>query len=103
MNDRKLYERRETTRYAFSAPFTGQELSHIGAPQNSQKFEGEILDISANGVKLMADRRVEESALIRGELLLPNIPVGVPSLLQVRWIRPAETAGQYQIGLKFLV
>jgi len=103
MKRRRLTERRQDSRYVLSAPFRGQELSVVGTRQSSRRFEGRIHNISAGGVKLVTSRRTKSSALIRGEFLMPNVPIGVPSLMQVRWIQRAGASSRYEIGLQFLL
>jgi hypothetical protein len=65
-------------------------------------FSGEIANMSSGGMCLSTNRPLTPYSCIRCEVTLPSSPVGVPSLLQVRWVREVEE-GVYQSGLLYLM
>lgn len=84
-----------------SARFVGRELSLVGNPLESIKIlEGEIQNMCLGGLNLLTNQRTKEFSLIRGEIVFSNLPVGVPSLMRVCWVRRAKS--QYRIGLEFV-
>ena len=80
---------------------------------DSQDVHGAVSNISAGGVCVLTDDRpgessavggeVEVSGAVRCEILVPNVPIGIPTLLQVRWARKTGDGETYQLGLQFLV
>jgi hypothetical protein len=103
MKRARLPERRHDPRHLLSARFVGRELSLVGSPLESRKIlQGEIQNMSLGGLNLLTSQRTRESSLIRGEIVFPNLPVGVPSLMRVCWVRRAGTNSQYRMGLQFV-
>jgi PilZ domain len=65
-------------------------------------FQGQIANMSTGGMCLATDRPLTPYATIRCEITLPGSPVGVPCLLQVRWVREVQQ-GVYMSGLLYLM
>jgi len=100
---KRLPDRRQDLRHPLSARFVGREVSLLGGPQDSRKIlEGEIQNMSLGGLNLLTSQRTREASLIRGEIVFPNLPVGVPSLLRVCWVRRDGTKVRHRIGLQFV-
>jgi hypothetical protein len=75
-----------------------------GTATGSGRFiRGNVHDISFGGLSVLTRQRVKKSCLIRGEIQLPDSPVSVPLLLQVRWKQRSQKGSQYRIGLQFLL
>lgn len=99
-----MRQQRHGVRHLFSSAFRGRELSSLGSLQRSKQIiRGEIQNISSGGLCLLTNQRIKESSLIRGEIILPDVPVGVPSLMQVRWVGQVAKGSRYKVGLQFLV
>jgi PilZ domain len=79
----------------------------------SQDVHGAVSNLSAGGVCVLTDDQPEELSAVRGEvevsgavrceILVPDIPIGIPTLLQVRWARKTGDGDRYELGLQFLV
>jgi hypothetical protein len=65
-------------------------------------FQARIANMSTGGMCLTTDRPLTPFSTIRGEITLPGSPVGVPCLLQVRWVREVQQ-GVYLSGLLYLM
>jgi len=99
-----LEERRSEPRYPFSCNITAYELTAYGLRQaRGRSIQGTVADISAGGLSLLTDRRMKLSSLIRCEIHLSNLPVAIPVLSQVRWVRKNPRGQKHRIGLQFLV
>jgi hypothetical protein len=101
-------ERRTTRRHAVAYQLTGRALTAVTAGAGRgrpviQEISGEIPDISAGGLSLLTDDRVEVADALRCEIRAPSLPIGVPTLLNVRWTRPDDGPYTYRLGLQFLV
>jgi PilZ domain len=100
----KQLERRHHQRYPLVGKLRVQELSHLGFPRERERIiQGRIQGISAGGLDLLTRQLLTASSLVRGELLLPKIPIGLPVLLQVRWVQEQSKGHRYRIGLQFLL
>ena len=65
-------------------------------------FQGAIANMSTGGLCLTTDRPLTPYSTIRCEITLPGSPVGVPCLLQVRWVREVQQ-GVFLSGLLYLM
>jgi hypothetical protein len=78
------------------------ELSVIGrAGEYSPGIPGRINDIGKGGLCAAAEQYFGQGSLVRCEFLVYEMPVPIPTLMQVRWVEK-EPGKQYRIGLKFL-
>jgi hypothetical protein len=66
-------------------------------------IRGEISDIGGGGLCLVTNEKAEPSTAMRCEIFAPHVPVGIPTLLQVRWVREAAGGRVYTLGLQFVV
>ncbi len=79
----------------------------------SQDIRGAVSNISGGGVCILTHDEPEASSAVHGEvdvssavrceIFVPHIPIGIPTLLQVRWTRKTGDGDAYQLGLQFLV
>ena len=96
-------ERRSEPRYPFSCNITAYELTAYGLTQaRGRSIQGTVKDISAGGLSLLTDRRIKLSTLIRCEIHISNVPVAIPVLSQVRWVRKNAKGQKHRIGSSFL-
>ena len=73
---------------------------------------GAVSNVSAGGLCVLTDDHTEVSTVgseieasipLRCEIIVPDIPVGIPTLLQIRWIRRIADGDTHELGLQFLV
>lgn len=65
---------------------------------------GRVQNMSKGGLCLISSQPVAKSCLVRCEIGVSEIPVGVPTLMQVRWIRKRDLQAEtYITGLQFLL
>jgi hypothetical protein len=104
MNKQPSLERRRGQRSAFSTEFKGTQHSPAGVTDtSSEMFQGWIQNFSKGGLGLIANRKLNRFDVIRGEVMLPDIAMAVPTLVQVRWVKRAAKGSQYHVGLQFLI
>jgi hypothetical protein len=104
MRQRAWRERRREHRYAVLFEFRGKKLSSLGFPKRPRGIvNGKVQNLSAGGLCLLTDQPIKELHLVRGELVLPNVPVGIPTLMQARWVHRATKRFRYRIGMQFVL
>lgn len=101
-------ERRLHLRYRVTYELRGKALTPVDACGAAlfaadQEICGEIPDISAGGLCLLTDDKVEVSDAVRCEIFVPDEPIGIPALLNVRWSGPSGGRYLYRLGLEFLI
>lgn len=101
-------ERRLYQRFPVNCELTGRMLSHShGADGNlatgEQPISGTVHDIGAGGLCLRTDNLAETSQPLRCQIIVPELPIGIPTLLQVRWLHSDDGGDTYQLGLQFLL
>jgi c-di-GMP-binding flagellar brake protein YcgR len=97
-------ERRQNPRHPISSAFQGQELGGAGAANTPRRsIRGKLQDISAGGLCLRTNQHVKVAQLVRASIVPADVPVGVPSLMRVCWVRRLNKAPRYRIGLQFLL
>jgi PilZ domain-containing protein len=100
-------EKRLHRRYAVRCELKGKALNQIATgdvdlPAN-RDISGEVADIGAGGLCLLTNDRAEVSDPVLCEVRSPHMPVGIPTLMQVRWAVQNGTGHTYRLGLQFLV
>lgn len=101
MEQRGGAEKRRDPRYPVAFEFKGIEVSLLGTARG-RPIRGEIQDISAGGLGLLSNRPIQQFRLVRGEVLLPQVPMGIRTLLHVRWRQQSGTRSRYRMGLQFV-
>ena len=71
--------------------------------QNQFQLLGETENIGIGGVCVLSDGSVPVNAVLRCELGLPGAPIGIPTLMQVRWASEAADKKGFRLGLQFLL
>jgi PilZ domain len=68
------------------------------------EFTGRIQNISEGGISLLSECPLEPTTFIRCSILSPDIPVPIPTLMQVRWsvVRRDHETQSYLSGLLFV-
>ena len=104
MKARTGEERRRFLRHESSASLRGTELpSLLPTPASETTFRGQIRDIGAGGLCILTDELLHVSHLARCEIPLPGLPVAIPTLAQIRWIRRDPVEATHFVGLQFLL
>jgi hypothetical protein len=90
-------ERRQHRRYS---------LIQRGSPsQIKDAAEGflatDIVNISRGGIRVNALGKLPVKEVLKCQLSFPQIPVPIPTLMQVQWCRKAS--GMYSSGLRFVI
>lgn len=69
----------------------------------TESLAGEILDISATGLKIRSNRPLGIDALFQWRFLMPDSaqPELIECGIQVIWTNPAD-AGHYTVGVRFI-
>lgn len=64
---------------------------------------GKVVDVSANGAGVIGDYLVTKFSVVPWRFHLPNVPVALPVLAQVRWVEPVVSQkNTFRLGLTFL-
>ena len=101
-------ERRQSPRYSVTCSLTGRSLNAIGRGEvasfsGDQHIHGDVPDIGVGGLCLLTDNSAEVSDPFVCEILVPHVPVAIPTLLQVRWTCRNREGHSYRLGLQFVV
>src|SRR5262245_51826718 len=96
-------ERRQDAR----RPFVCEVESLLPKDRNGERSEphtirGRVVNISLGGACVIADRPTERGAVLAFRLRVRGVPVSMPVLAQVRWVRPVPSrANAFRTGLRF--
>ena len=91
-------ERRQLPRI----PILGKVSGHVlGTTGNKYPFSATILDINEHGLGVQSPYAESEDSLIQCRITLPNLPVSIPTLAQVRWLKPLDK--KFRMGLQFVL
>ncbi len=97
-------ERRSQPRHQVRCQLRGLLLpSPDTRSAGAHAIEGRVENLSAGGLGLLTERSLTVSDLVRCELVFPQIPAAVPTLVQVRWVRQIPEGPPYLTGLQFLI
>jgi hypothetical protein len=101
-------ERRLHRRYVVAWGLKGRVLKAMeedGVIHERARTElrGEISDIGAGGLCLVTSEKTEPATAMRCEIFAPHVPVGIPTLMQVRWVQESTSGRMYTLGMQFVV
>ncbi len=101
-------ERRLYPRYFATCELTGRPLLQFQGvegdpPSVGQQIRGEVSNVSAGGLCLFGDNIADVSQPLRCQIKVPQLPIGIPTLLQVRWVHSDDGGKTYRLGLQFLL
>lgn len=103
MNDEREVDHRRAARYPASFRVLARKLSNNESyADDAVEVSAELRDISRGGCCLVSEHGWNSPSVLRCEILLPQLAVGVPTLAQVRWLR-FERQNQFVMGLQFLI
>jgi hypothetical protein len=118
MDGRIREERRLHRRHAVAWTLRGRLLRAVEPGgtillPESRDLSGTVSNVSTGGLCIAAAdesghqdgfyAEIEASSPVRCEIVISDLPVGIPTLLQVRWARPVDGGKLYELGLQFLV
>src|SRR5215472_6851053 len=95
-------EQRRCARCTASLVVSAHEIPPDAAATQKPTIHGRTRNISKGGLCLVLDRSCQESSLLRCEIFLPDSPVAIPTLAQVRWI-DEDSSKEFVIGVEFLL
>jgi PilZ domain len=74
----------------------------LNAP--SETIEGRVQNVSEGGLCFLSPRPLDKQALVRCEIVVSDLPVHIPTLMQVCWNQKQRVSPEtYVCGLKFLL
>jgi c-di-GMP-binding flagellar brake protein YcgR len=105
MKTAHVRDRRHSRRFPHRIKLNARKLSPPGAvARESRPIRGRTRDISEGGICFVGDRSLPTSSLVRCEILLPDMAVPIPTLMQVRWSAQRKSLdAQYVCGLQFVL
>jgi hypothetical protein len=101
-------EHRQYRRHLISCELRGKALTPMedaGEPSlaGRSSLRGMVTDIGAGGLGLLSDDAIDISDPFVCEVIPPDMAVGIPTLVQVRWVIRDGQKHRYRLGLQFLV
>lgn len=95
--------RRHHVRHRVLLKATARALGTYGSSEVAAvRVRGTIEDISERGLRFLTDRKLSASTLVEFHVVVPSVPVPIPTLLSVRWSRKRRSGRRYDVGLQFL-
>ena len=85
---------------------TIQVLPELGSNQGQKTaaLHCQIQNISDGGVCLITSHPIEESSVLRCEIIIGEVPLRISTLMQVRWTQKQDIEPEaYLSGLDFLL
>lgn len=98
-------DRRQYPRFPQLLELQAREVQPIGSGIEREKaVVGRVQNVSKGGLCLVSPQSIARSCLVRCEISVSEIPVSIPTLMQVRWTRKQSLhADTYLTGLQFLL
>lgn len=82
----------------------GRSLLSIQASNSPTKdFDGRIQNVSRGGMCLLSPVPLLTATFVCCEIAMPDVPVAVPTLLQVKWTAKDQRTASHISGLRFVV
>ena len=98
-------DKRRAARYSYGHPltYTGT-VSLPGLPPNEVAMRGVIVDVSNSGIGIETKGHafVEEGAVVQTWIPIAEIPVSIPVMTKVQWVKEKNPGRSQLVGLKFL-
>jgi hypothetical protein len=75
-----------------------------GSTSKNGDLSGRVQNVSKTGICIVTDHPLEKSAVLRCEITLFDLPIVVPTILEVRWTRRQKLQQtRYLSGLEYLI
>lgn len=98
-------ERREHARFPQAIDVRARTMPPVRASHATPKeIQGRIQNMSQGGLCVLSTQPLAVSTFVVCEIALPDLPVSIPALMQVRWTvkRGGKEAHHYIHGLRFV-
>ncbi len=99
-------EKRRAPRHSYASPVTYMgKFSTPGMPPQDVPFQGEIMDLSNGGIGMETRGHsfLEVGSLVRTWIPMSSVPVNVPVLVRVQWVRDKGDGSSQCVGLMFVL
>ena len=98
-------DRRQYPRFPQLLELQAREVHTLGSRSEIEKaVVGRVQNVSRGGICLVSPQPMAQSCLVRCEIGVSEIPVSIPTLMQVRWTRKQSLqADTYVTGLQFVL
>jgi PilZ domain len=98
-------DRRQYPRFPQLLDLQAREVQPLrSGTETSKAVVGRVQNVSKGGLCLISQHAIARSCLVRCEIGVSEIPVSIPTLMQVRWTRKQNLqADTYLTGLQFLL
>ena len=98
-------ERREHARFPQAIDVRARTMPAVRASHGPAKeIQGRIQNVSQGGLCVLSTQPLTVSTFLVCEIAMPDIPVSIPALMQVRWTvkRGGKEGHHYIHGLRFV-
>jgi len=103
MREMRVGERRQELRHPVCCELRVWRPEALGSDGNGHVAHASVKNISKGGLCAVMARPVEGSFPVRCELVIPDVPVGLPVIMQVRWSQRGSGEKEHTVGLQFLL
>lgn len=70
------------------------EISAVSSPHESTRsFQGRLQNLSRGGLCILTDQRLKNMGIAVCEIVVPELPVPIPVLTNVRWSEERSNGG----------
>ena len=99
------HDRRQYPRFPQLLELQAREVQPLGSEVEREKsVVGRVQNVSKGGLCLVSPQPMARSGLLRCEIGVLEIPVSIPTLMQIRWTRKQSLQTEtYVTGLQFLL
>lgn len=98
-------ERRQHARFPQALEVIARSMSPVGSAfPTPREIRGRVQNLSEGGVCIMTSQALPVSSFVCCEISMPDIPVAIPALMQVRWTakKGRDSHNHYMHGLNFI-
>ena len=98
------HERRSEVRRPVAWKLEGRGISSIDPRSPAgEVVHGRIQNINRGGLCLLTERPVEKSSVLQCKIFPSGLHVGIPTVMEVRWMQPNPKGRGVRLGLRFLI
>lgn len=96
-------DRRQHTRFPQTLEVTAQTLPpvHVAAT-GSTEITGRIQNVSEGGICMVSALPLQVASFVCCQIAVPDVPVSIPTLMQVRWTSTRGNNARHINGLRFV-
>jgi PilZ domain-containing protein len=100
----RVRERRKCARFPHLLEMQARQLVQLGGAKSNSVLSVRVQNLSRGGLCMLSDRPLEGHAVVICDIALPDLPLLIPTVMQVRWYQKRELQGEhYLVGLQFLL